>query len=315
MITLPKDWVESMGMGKNDAVSLTVQQDGTLCINPGSVESKTHSEKTIDIDPEIDDEFLYRQLVGSYIAGHGTINIVCRDGIPGTKARIASSFTQTAIGLEIMDEDENRIIIKDLMNPSGILPCKSVERMRVLVRNMIGDVIGCMESCDRDVLETMSDRDKEVDRLDWLVFRQVNMHQMDPSLPRITGTDILETSHCAYISRTLERIGDHAVQMSENLRNIGDMSGFGFDIVNLGRKILSHFVKSSSTWSEHDVASANDCIMDGEKLVAEIMETTKGIHSDSEEEIIAMERVVGNMKRIVEYSIDIAEIAINGAMR
>ena len=55
--------------------------------------------------------------------------------------------------------------------------------------------------------------------------------------------------------------------------------------------------------------------MDGEKLVAEIMETTKGIHSDSEEEIIAMERVVGNMKRIVKYSIDIAEIAINGAMR
>lgn len=315
MITLPKNWVESMGMGKNDSVSLSVQSDGSLCVSPGIIESRMASEKTIQIDPDCDEEYLYRQLVGAYIAGHGTIRLTCDCEIPGTKAGVASAFTQTAIGLEIMEEDENSIVMKDLMDPSGIQPSKSVDRMKVLVRNMVNDVISSIEKQDLPSLITMADRDKEVDRLDWLIFRQVNMHQKDPLLSKITGTELFEISPCAYISRTIERIGDHVVLMSDSLTRVSDVSNFGFDIGGMCREMLKLFTDSVSTWAAKDMDQANQCIVKGEAMVSRILAGNDMIISDNEEEIIYMERVIGNIKRIVEYSMDIAEIAINGAMK
>lgn len=317
MITLPKDWADTVGLKKNDAIGLQPQPDGTLVLYPGGKESAVAvSTKVVDTDGITDRDYLYRQLVGAYIAGHDIIELRSSTELSSMATSVASSFTQTAIGLEIMEESDDLIVIKDLMDQAEMRPTKSVERMKVLARNMLNDVLGCLEERDAAGLNTMNDRDREIDRLDWLISRQVNIHQKDITISRRMGMDLCEIARCATVSRTIERIGDHAVLLAKNFRPLmeSDSTGFDMDVIALGREVVSLFVESVGTWSSEDMSAANACIEKGEVLVGMSEELSERACGMDGKPAMAAELIAGSVKRIAEYSMDIAEVAINSAM-
>lgn len=317
MITLPKDWADTVGLKKNDTVGLQPQPDGTMVLYPGGSESSAAaSTRVIDVDPITDRDYLYRQLVGAYIAGHDAIELRSSTEITSMATSVASSFTQTAIGLEIMEESEDRIVMKDLVDQSEMKPAKSVERMKVLARNMLNDVLKFLEERDAAGLAAMNERDREVDRLDWLISRQVNIHQKDITISRRMGMDLCEIARCATVSRTIERIGDHAVLLAKNFGPLIEIDSAEFDdeVISLGREVVSLFVDAVGTWSSRNMYEANECIVRGEGLVE--MSKDLSLKADALEGKPAMvaELIAGSVRRIAEYSMDIAEIAINSAM-
>ena len=317
MITLPKDWADSVGLKKNDTVGLQPQPDGSMVIYPGGEQAAmAGSTRVIDADGLTDRDFLYRQLVGAYIAGHDAIEIRSEKELSSMVASTASSFTQTAIGLEILEESENRILIKDLMDQGEIKPAKSVERMKVLVRNMLNDVLDALQERDVTALEQMSDRDREVDRLDWLISRQVNIHQKDITISRRMGMDLCEISRCGTVSRSIERIGDHAVLLASNLRPLieGETTVVDERILSTGREVVTLFTDSVATWSGKNMDAANRCIERGGTLVRRSKEIVDLDDDLDEKTAMAAELISSSVKRVAEYSMDIAEIAINSVM-
>lgn len=317
MITLPKDWADSVGLKKNDTVGLQPQPDGSMIIYPGGEQAAlAGSTKIIEVDGITDRDYLYRQLVGAYIAGHDVIELHSDGEISSMAASTASSFTQTAIGLEILEENESHIVIKDLMDQGEIKPAKSVERMKVLVRNMLNDVLDALQEKDPKVLDGMSDRDREVDRIDWLISRQVNIHQKDITISRRMGMDLCEITRCGSVSRSIERIGDHAVLLASNLKPIidGGTSAADERILSTGRDVVTLFVDSVGTWSNRNMDAANKCIERGEKLVERSKEIADLDGTVDEKTAMAAELISSSVKRVAEYSMDIAEIAINSAM-
>ena len=317
MITLPKDWADSVGLKKNDTVGLQPQPDGSMVIYPGGEQAAmAGSTRVIDADGLTDRDFLYRQLVGAYIAGHDAIEIRSEKELSSMVASTASSFTQTAIGLEILEESENRILIKDLMDQGEIKPAKSVERMKVLVRNMLNDVLDALQERDVTALEQMADRDREVDRLDWLISRQVNIHQKDITISRRMGMDLCEISRCGTVSRSIERIGDHAVLLASNLRPLieGETTVVDERILSTGREVVTLFTDSVATWSGKNMDAANRCIERGGTLVRRSKEIVDLDDDLDEKTAMAAELISSSVKRVAEYSMDIAEIAINSVM-
>lgn len=314
MVTLPKDWADSVGLKKNDTVSLVPQADGSLTLFPGGKESsEKRSRKIIPVDSTTDTDFLYRQLVGAYIAGHDTIEITSEDNIMGNIANVVSTFTQTSIGIETIDETENSIIIKDVMDPGEIKPSKSVDRMKVLTRNMLNDILTASETGNTETLSSMHDRDREVDRIHWLISRQVNMHQKDITMSSKMEMNLCDITRCNLVSRHIERIGDHAVFLAKNLRCILSESNVTIDkeLISVGREIISLFVNSVETWNKKDMQEANACIIKANSL---INGPIKLYRSPNERHNSATEMILTSMRRIAEYSIDISEIAINSAM-
>ena len=317
MITLPKDWADSVGLKKNDTVGLQPQPDGSMVIYPGGEQAAlAGSTKIIDADGITDRDYLYRQLVGAYIAGHDAIELHSDGELSSMAASTASSFTQTAIGLEILEESENRIVIKDLMDQGEIKPAKSVERMKVLVRNMLNDVLDALEEKDSRIIDSMGDRDREVDRIDWLISRQVNIHQKDITISRRMGMDLCEITRCGSVSRSIERIGDHAVLLASNLKPIIEAKPTEVDdrILTTGRDVVTLFTDSVGTWSNRNMEAANKCIERGEKLVERSKEIANLEGLVDEKTAMAAELISSSVKRVAEYSMDIAEIAINSAM-
>lgn len=313
MVTLPKDWADSVGLKKNDTVSLTPQSDGSLSIRVGNSESsEKRSAITIEVDASTDTEFLYRKLIGAYIAGHDSIILTSKEDIPGFIAEVASSFTQTSIGLEIMDESERSIVIKDLMYPGEIKPSKSVERMKVLTRNMINDVITSAEKGTVGTLTSMNDRDREVDRINWLISRQMNMHMTDLTLSSKTEMTLCEITSCNLVSRCIERIGDHAVILSKHaIKALEEDSEIDSSIIAIGKEILQLFISSVDTWNKKDMVAANECIVKANNLIEDSIKTYRRTKKDIDS---AIDVILASMRRIAEYSIDIAEIAINSSM-
>ena len=318
MITLPKDWADTVGLKKNDPVSLDVQSDGSLIVYPNGMESREVSTtKCIDVSDISDRDFIFRQLIGAYIAGHNTIKITSNTKLKSIHIGVASSFVQTAIGLEIIEENDNNIIIQDLMNQNQIRPMKSLERMEVLVRNMLNDIIDSIEKKDLTLFAGMNDRDKEVDRIHWLILRQVSINQKDPTVSRKQGMSIAAITRCSSISRIIERIGDHAVLLSKNMVSmIKDASTSEVDkeIVKAGRDAIALFSDSIHTWKIKDMTSANDCIERGKELADSIAKRSKNIEGLSGDTAVSNELIASSVKRIVEYSMDISEIAINATM-
>ncbi|MDD7423845.1 MAG: PhoU domain-containing protein [Candidatus Methanomethylophilaceae archaeon] len=319
MITLPKEWAESSGLKKNDPVTLMPQADGSLAIFPNNIKGDAAPDtvKTIDGDSVTDRVFLYRQLVGAYIAGHGTIEIRSEYGLSSMVTNVASSFVQTAIGLVIIEEDETHIIIRDLINQDGVKPIKSIERMKILVRNMLNDVLTALDEKDASLITDIDQRDREVDRLNWLISRQINIHLRDVSISRKQGADLCSVARCGHISKTLERIGDHAVVLAKELRSLIDddrTNRLDTEIVRTGRDVVSLFSESVTTWISKDMMRANDCITSGERLVERSSELSKMAHKLEGASAIAADAISRSVRRVAEYSMDIAEMTINSAM-
>lgn len=318
MVTLPKEWAEKVGLKKNAPVGLQPQPDGSLIIYPADADSiQAHSLKTIDATYVDDLVLFYRRLIGAYIAGHTTIEIRSDAELDTQVANVTSNFVQNAIGLEILEEDETHITIKDLINQDELRPIKSVERMKILVRNMLNDVLNALDKKDPKYLADMDNRDREVDRLNWLIARQVNIHQKDITISRRQGADLITITRCGIISKTIERIGDHAIVLSNNLRSLIDDDSTNLvdeEIVATGRAVVTLFSDSVATWVAKDMGSANDCLARGENLVQKSISISKMSENLSGKGALAARIISESVKRVAEYSMDISEMTINAAM-
>jgi phosphate uptake regulator len=316
MITLPKDWAESMGLKKNDSVNVEVQSDGDLLISPVKKIEVPKDIKRIDASKIKKEDFFYRQLVGAYISGHNMIEAFSEQPLSNSTINVVNSFTQVSIGLEVVEEDNHRILIKDLMDHSEIRPGKSVERMSILVRKMISDVFESVISNNTSYLADMERRDMEVDRIHWLISRQNSIYKKDPWLCKKIGSGLCElTSHIA-ISRILERIGDHTVLLSKNLIMLMDekkAEAVDKGIIEIGKEIVKLYNESVNGWLKTDMNIAEWCIEEGVRLVKKIEKTFKKMEVNLET-ASPTGLIAGSAKRIAEYCIDISEMTINSAM-
>ena len=85
-------------------------------------------------------------------------------------------------------------------------------------------------------------------------------------------------------------------------------------ILTTGRDVVTLFTDSVGTWSNRNMEAANRCIERGEKLVDRSKEIANLEGLVDERTAMAAELISSSVKRVAEYSMDIAEIAINSAM-
>ncbi|MCL1983884.1 MAG: AbrB/MazE/SpoVT family DNA-binding domain-containing protein [Methanomassiliicoccaceae archaeon] len=315
IVTLPKDWAESVGLKKNDPLRLNPQQDGSIIITTAdSADSSTCVTRIIDVEGLTDANFIFRMLVGAYMSGFGLIEVVSSSRLSNTVLDVVGKMTQMAIGIEIIEEYDNKIVLKDLVDPSEMKMGKSVERMRVLVRNMLTDVTSALKENDSSFIDDIIARDGDVDRLGWLITRHTNMFQRDVGLLKRIGMDHSEITSNYTISRIIERIGDHAVLMSKNIRKIIGHEGHN-DLRNEAAKLcdatISVFAKSFATISGSDPKSASDCANECRDLSEITKNLNEYVHGKDPDISLSINLMTSSLRRICEYSMDLAELAIN----
>lgn len=318
IVTLPKDWIQANGLKKNDPVRLSKMSDGSLLVFPASRETEGQKGvKVIDADGIAGETLLFRMLLGAYISGYGQIEVRSSKRLESAMVDAATHFIDTAIGVEIVEESTDRIVMKDLVDPREMKFPRTLERMKVLVRNMLTDVLDALELNNPSKTENIELRDREVDRIEWFISRQTSMTLRDMSVVRKIGVEPTEVYRNYTVSRVLERIGDHAVLMSSNsslLIGRDDLKAARLSIVRTGRQIAELFLRSLNSWNRMNIAEANEIIDEAMKMSEQCNDQNKYSTGLSKEMTMALNMVMGSLARISEYSADISELAINSAM-
>jgi len=209
VITLPKEWIKSANIKKNDPLGLHIQSDGTLLITPKATGEQTQRAKEFDVNGKTDQTYLFRRLIGAYISGYNSIKIKTAKRMSSPVRAIVRKFTQTTIGQEVVEETYTSITLKDLINPTEMPFDRTIKRMHIIVKGMHEDAMRALVRKDRTLAEEVILRDNDVDRLHWLIARQHNIILQNVSLAEKMNITIEMSSTYFLISRIIERIGDH----------------------------------------------------------------------------------------------------------
>ncbi len=313
IISLPRAWIEKHKIKPKDTLGILSQPDGNLLVSPNINSEDFIKSKDFDVDNISDSNYLFRILIGMYIMGYTVITIKSSKKFEPFIRDTITNFTKIAIGPEIIEESNNIIKIKDLLNPKEMPFEKTIRRMYILAQDMHENAIKALNSGDKTLAEEVIKRDDEVDRLHWLIGRQSHIVLRDIILCQKMGITLEDTSHFQSISRFLERIADHSVKIAKNVLLI--------DFQKIDKKILTDLSKASifalkmldislDAWLNKNINLANENI----NSVKELIDTCENIYFKLDkiaEFSVPIGYVIESIRRTGEYSVDISEVIIN----
>ncbi len=311
IISLPKEWIEKHKIKPKDTLGIISQSDGNLLVTHNINSEEYVKSKVLDVDEITDSNYLFRLLIGMYVMGYNVIIIKSSKKFEPFIRDTIISFTQIAIGPEIVEESNNLIKMKDLLNPKEMPFEKTIRRMYVLAQDMHENAIKALNSSDKTLAEEVIKRDDEVDRLHWLIGRQSHIVLRDIILCQKMGITLEDISHFQSMSRFLERISDHAVKIAKNV----------LLIETIDKKIVSDLLKASKiclemldisldAWLHKNINLANENI-ESVKTLIEICENIYLKLDKASEFSVPIGYIIESIRRTGEYSVDISEVIIN----
>ena len=314
VITLPKEWADAQHIRKNDPLGLVAQPDGTLLVTREITEGQFQREKRFDVSEIRDPAFLFRLLIGSYIAGYTSITVTARTRLPAPVRMAVRDFAQMTIGPEVVEETDTLIILKDLLNPAEMPFENTIKRMYVIVKNMHLDAMQALETRNGNLADDVITRDNDVDRLHWLIARQTSIILKNPTLARKMGQSTSRVVNTHIIGRIIERIGDHAVRISENTRK---MPGTMIEpevqaaIRKASTLALSIFDKSIVSFFNADMQGSHRTIEQVDTL-EDLCEEINAIAMQRDPFFaVSLRNIAESIRRTGEYAGDISESVIN----
>lgn len=314
IVTLPKEWIKSLNIKKNDPIGLLIQSDGTLLITPKISLEQTQRIKEFSVTETVDQTYLLRQLIGAYIAGYTSIVIKSTARMPSRARLLVREFTQTTIGQEIVEETDKSIIVKDLLNPAEMPFNRTIKRMYILVKGMHIDTMSALKDKDKILAQDVIARDNEVDRLHWLVARQYNIIQRNVNFAEKMGITIGLAGTSFLISRIIERIGDHVIRIATNIIKIIDEKidkKIIEKIESASNLAIDIFNNSSGSFFRRDIKGANENIETVKKLEVQCEKINTLALKQEGSLAISIGYIVESIRRIGEYAEDISETVIN----
>lgn len=218
-VSLPKGWATDNEVSAGSEVEFHPESDALL-LTPKQESGRT--EGTLDISG-LDGEELTRAVTTMYVSGFDVVALESTR-ITSEQRRAIRTATQGLVGLEVLEETGDRVVVRNLLDSSELSIHNAVTRMRLIALSMLADSVEALAENDDDIALDVIERDDDVDRLYLMVSRIFRATLRDPhaagqlGVPRETGFDY---HSCA---RQLERIGDHATKIAHLARNLDDIS-------------------------------------------------------------------------------------------
>lgn len=307
-ITLPKEWGKEQGIGKNSIVSVHHQSDGTLLIVPGEDAETGLNKRRLSID-KIESEYLFRMLLSNYIAGYHEIEIVSSEKINAKQREAISRFLQKSVGSETLEESENSIVIRDLLDPLEMPFEKIFKRMYYLVKSMHQEAICALFSGDREMMDDIIESDNEIDRLFWLISRQYNI--ISRQAKWLSKMKITQDDATFYLvsAKRIERIGDHAVSIAKSSMdmNWSNMAHGGRALGKTSNNAIEILKAAVDSWVKKDFSLANSAIESARGVIEACDALDMEIANSRGRHCLRQGRIIESIRRTAEYSGDIAE--------
>lgn len=296
-VSLPSKWVHRTGLTKGGEVDIT-EAGITLILDPRSG-TETQKAKILTITKDVDDVFLERVLTSMYISYFDVLTIRT-DKLMEPKIRQAvKRFARRVMGVEIFEETSSSLVLQNVLNSENFTVWNALRRMALNVDTMIADTLQSIKLKDSNMMINIIERDDEVDRYQWYIFRETRAS--------INTSD--DGVYALILSRILERIADHTVNICKVLGSAGKKHGAVIDHLSKSLDFsLEMYRESMEAFYSKNAQRMNEIV----EKKQEVNNIKNRILSDPNlKDLQAATAVSEEVVRIGLYATDIAELGMD----
>ena len=251
MVSLPKEWIDANNLDKTNQVEIETNKNNL------SIRTQLSKRPSKDIEityPLPKGESIVPTITGAYLLGFDMIKIVSKSPISITDRESVRGSTRRLVGMEIIDEDATNISVQFLLDETSINPQNILKRMSSIALGMFSDVVSSLESGDKTNLETIVNRDAEINRQYFLLVRLIRSTIMDARLANIFNLENIDILDYRIAANTLEIAGDTVVELSQSLIKsnlskveLKKLHDFAKDMEEIQIKSIDSFISNNRT--------------------------------------------------------------------
>jgi phosphate uptake regulator len=335
IISLPKEWVEDLGLSRGSEIAFNIQLDSTLMLVPRKIMEKEGRENGskpkeyyINIDPKEPPQSTIRMIRALYAIGADIIRVHFKNTQDATKNKyeIKTLARDNFLGSEIIDETQYEITLQILIKHSEFPIEKAVRRMAIVALAANRDAIAALKDRSTSIFESVISAHNDVNRLGLYIVRQLK-HGIERNLYRELGFKTPKEFLLYRIAvNDIENIAQNAMNIINNLgalqKLIDNETLFIKDPID--EEIYNQLVYFSSQahqlYEDSIKALFKRDYKDAEKLISKrealiplenelIMLMSSKKHDPNIASVLRL--IFDSSRRIMDYSRSMAELTLN----
>lgn len=335
IISLPKEWVEDIGLNRGSEIAFNIQPDNTLSLVPrkiaekeGKADAAKPKEYVINVDPKEAPESALRMIRALYAIGADIIRIHFKNikDAPKYKNDTKNFVRDTFLGAEIIDETPDEITLQILIKHSEFGIEKAIRRMAIVALAANRDAIAYLTDRSTSLFESVLHARNDVNRLGLYIVRQLK-YGIERNLYRELGFRTPKEFLLYRIAvNDIENIGENALNIVNNIgafqKLIDDETLFLKDPIDeeVYGQLTSYFSQAQQLYEDavkavfkRDYKDAEKLISKREAMVALENELIMLISSKKmDPNVTAILRLIfDSTRRIVDYGRNMAELTLN----
>jgi len=318
VLSLPKRWVTQNGLTKGSSLLVRQEENGFLSILPPDLGKLEKTEEAmIKVSPEDSSEALIRKTVAVYLLGYNIIHIKAKNQqeISSTQRNAIKTFARNMlVGTEIVNDTSKDLKLQVLLSYPELSVPSALRRMAIITSSMHKDAITALKNIDYQLARYVRATDYEVNRFHLYIIRQLKMAIQNPRI--IADIGLNKTKDCLgyrLITKMVERTADHATNIAKKVLLLKKQldEEFLLTIQKMNNVAISSFETAIESLFRRDYKLADSVIAKANTIAALEKNALLSSKERNIEEAANIRLVIESVRRITEYSMDIAEIVLN----
>jgi len=335
IISLPKKWIQEIGIGKGSQIAIKIMEDMSLILVPRKIEEERikkgegrSGEYYIEVNQKSDPASLCRRLISLYVASSEIIHLsfAAVENSKELRTAVANLAKNLLLGTEIIEETSEKMTLQVLINHPELPIDKAIRRMANLSLSAHKDAIAALGNLNKDFKHGIYETKTDVDRMNLYVVRQLKFG-IKQNLFREWGFKTSkEFLGYRLVANNIKNIAENALTIGRNmetlrrliddkllvLKELVDEEAYS-QIKAFSSLVEQFFEESLESLFNRDYEQADRIISRAESfLVLENDLITLMLNKKMDPNLLSIYRLVlDNSRRIVEYSREIAEVTLN----
>ena len=315
-VSLPKPWTNKMQLKQGDKVTLVPQLDDSMHIYPATKKERLR-EIILEINAKNSRQSLKRGVTAAYVDGFDIFKLKTEERLTEAQQDIIREIVDNMFGLEIIEVTGNTITIQCLLKQD--LPIeKTVQRIHNVILSMFSETVSALKEQDINMVKGFTRRMHDVERLSLVTNRLLRSLIIFPKSVDQRRVSLIDCVDYLRILHIVAEIADNVNKISESVIALGEQTLPKSILAPLWQEsvpLQDLYDQSIRALLSKDIQLANR-VLDSKLSLENLWKLC--IEADEKSEISGLAisyayLIIDNLKQIKQYSVEIAEIAIDRA--
>src|SRR5437016_4239716 len=228
IVSLPKDWVEEVGLKQGDIVSFRRESDGGITVYPGLTKERESFRYIIDADLCDSPNLLTRIITANYLTGHDTIQIVSKKELSSRHLEEVRGVSRRLTGLGIVEQNLKSVTLQSFVDPTKFPIYGLMRRLQIILSSMLEQAVKSVVEgrvalkITKGLLE-LSDKVRSLIEDSFNALMKGDLKKSNECIERVGACDALERSLTADVMRSVKEV-NLAVGLRAIIWDVGQMA-------------------------------------------------------------------------------------------